>query len=335
MTQARSTRSIALRSVVFTVLVPGTVAGCLPGAILRATGATFDAAPAWRWLGLVPLAMGLAIYVWCVADFVLAGRGTPAPIDPPKELVVRGLYRFARNPMYVGVLSTIAGQSWLFGSLPVVFYALVVLACFHVFVIGYEEPTLRRNFDGAYERYCTAVPRWLPRLRGARLVMVFAMALVLACGDRAEAPAPAPPPGEPAAPAEAAVPSAEAGPKLAYLRAQVGKYPRDVALFETEPLHARLVALLAEQYPMLVESFGTQGPLSIDGPTLYAIGNKPHAAGDEQAILLVDIDRDLISVKLMNAEEMRDFRERNDAIELPSEVQNTIANWEDLADDAE
>ena len=87
---------------------------------------------------------------------------------------------------------------------------------------------------------------------------------------------------------------------------------------------------------MLVESFGTQGPLSIDGPTLYAIGNKPHAAGDEQAILLlVDVDRDVIDVKLMSAEEMRDFRERNEAVELPSDVQTTIANWEDLADDAE
>ena len=113
------------------------------------------------------------------------------------------------------------------------------------------------------------------------------------------------------------------------------KYPRDVALFETEPLRTRLIDLLAEQYPMLVESFGTQGPLSIDGPTLYAIGNKPHAAGDEQAILLVDIDRDVINVKLMSAEEMRDFRERNEAVELPSDVQTTIANWEDLADDAE
>ena len=333
MIEARSTRSIALRSLIFTCLVPGTVGGYLPWVILR--GESLDAAAAWRWLGLVPLAIGLAIYVWCVADFALAGRGTPAPIDPPKQLVVRGLYRFARNPMYVGVLSVIAGQSWLFGSSPLAIYALVVFACFHVFVVGYEEPTLRQTFDGAYERYCAAVPRWLPRLRGARLLMIAAIALVLACGDRAEAPAPAPPPSEPAAPAQSAAPPAEAGPKLAYLRAQVGKYPRDVALFETEPLHARLVALLAEQYPMLVESFGTQGPLSLDGPTLYAIGNKPHAAGDEQAVLLIDIDRDLINVKLMNTEELRDFRERNEVVELPGEVQTTIANWEDLAGDAE
>ena len=333
MIEARSTRSIALRSLVFTFLVPGTVGGYVPWVILRGADTSFAAIPAWRWLGLVLLAVGLAIYAWCVTDFALAGRGTPAPIDPPKELVVRGLYRFARNPMYVGVLSVIAGQSWLFGSLPLALYALAVFSCFHVFVIAYEEPTLRRQFDGAYERYCTAVPRWLPRLRAARLVLISAMAVTLACGDRVEAPAP--PPSEPAAPAEAVAPPAEPASKLAYLRAQVGKYPRDVALFETEPLHSRLVELLAEQYPMLVESFGTQGPLSIDGPTLYAIGNKPHAAGDEQAILLVDVDRDVINVKLMNAEEMRDFRERNEAVELPSDVQATIANWEDLADDAE
>ncbi|MDD1632895.1 MAG: isoprenylcysteine carboxylmethyltransferase family protein, partial [Methylococcaceae bacterium] len=317
-----------------TFLVPGKDCGYLPWVIMRGTDESHYSAPGWRWLGLAVLGIGLAIYGWCVADFALAGRGTPAPIDPPKELVVRGLYRFARNPMYVGVLAVIAGQSWLFGSLPLAIYALAVFACFHVFVIAYEEPTLRRHFDGAYQRYCAAVPRWLPRLRGARLMLISAMVIVLACGDRAEAPAPASP-SAPAAPAEAVAPPAETGSKLAYLRAQVGKYPRDVALFETEPLRTRLIDLLAEQYPMLVESFGTQGPLSIDGPTLYAIGNKPHAAGDEQAILLVDVDRDVINVKLMNAEEMRDFRERNEAVELPSDVQTTIANWEDLADDAE
>jgi protein-S-isoprenylcysteine O-methyltransferase Ste14 len=165
MTDARSTRTIALRSLLFTIVMPGTVAGYLPWAILRSGGATLAADPLRRALGAAILAIGLAIYVWCVADFALAGRGTPAPIDPPRELVVRGLYRFARNPMYVGVLAVIAGQAALFASLPLALYAIVVLACFHLFVIGYEEPTLRRSFDGAYERYCAAVPRWLPRPR--------------------------------------------------------------------------------------------------------------------------------------------------------------------------
>ena len=165
MTDARSTRQIALRSLLFTVVMPGTVGGYLPWAILRESGATLAAALAPRLLGVGLLAAGLAIYVWCVSDFALAGRGTPAPIDPPRELVVRGLYRFARNPMYVGVLAVIAGQAALFASLPLVVYAIVVFAAFHLFVIGYEEPALRRSFDGAYERYCAAVPRWLPRLR--------------------------------------------------------------------------------------------------------------------------------------------------------------------------
>jgi protein-S-isoprenylcysteine O-methyltransferase Ste14 len=338
MTEARGLRSIALHSLLFTFIVPGTIGGYLPWAILHATGATLAAAPAWRWLGLIPLSLGLAIYVWCVTDFAVAGRGTPAPIDPPKELVVRGLYRVTRNPMYVGVLSVIAGESWLFGSAPLAFYTAVVLAGFHFFVIGYEEPTLRRSFDGAYQRYCAAVPRWLPRLRRRRafLAVIAATGFILACGDRSESPAPAAPPSAQATNESAQPPPApQAGPKLAYLREQVGKYPRDIQLFDTEPLHARLVALLADQYPILVESFGTQGPLSADGPVLYAIGNKPHAAGDDQAILLIDVDRDVLNVKLMNAEEMRDFRERSESVEVPGDVQTTIANWEELANDEE
>jgi len=336
MTEARGLHSIALRSLLFTFLVPGTVGGYLPGSILHTTGATLAGAPAWRWIALIPLSVGLAIYVWCVVDFALAGRGTPAPIDPPKELVVRGLYRVTRNPMYVGVLTVIAAESWLFGSAPLAFYAFVVFACFHCFVIGYEEPTLRRSFDGAYQRYCVAVPRWLPRLRrrSASLAVIVATGFVLACGDRAASPPPAAPSSAPATNRSAPpTPAPQAGPKLAYLREQVGKYPRDIQLLDTEPLHARLVALLTDQYPTLVESFGTQGPLSAEGPVLYAIGNKPHAAGDDQAILLIDVDRDVINVKLMNAEEMRDFRERNESVEVPGEVQTTIANWEELGND--
>jgi hypothetical protein len=170
---------------------------------------------------------------------------------------------------------------------------------------------------------------------------IVALGLAVACGERAEPPAPAPAaapeaaaPSEAAPPAEAPAP-AKAESNLAYLRAQVGKYPRDVQLFDTEPLHGRLVALVGDRYPALVEYFGTQGPLSADGPVIYAIGAKPHAAGDEQAILLVDLEQDLVNVKLMDAKEMQEFRERSQAVELPGEVQTTIANWEDLANDDE
>jgi protein-S-isoprenylcysteine O-methyltransferase Ste14 len=156
---SRELAAIALRSIVFTVVLPGTIAVYVPSALLR--DATLDGAAAWRWLGLVPLAAGVAIYVWCVVDFATAGRGTPAPIDPPKELVRRGLYRVTRNPMYVGVASVLCGESWLFASLPLAVYTLCVVAAFHLFVLLYEEPTLRRSFGEAYERYCAAVPRWI------------------------------------------------------------------------------------------------------------------------------------------------------------------------------
>jgi protein-S-isoprenylcysteine O-methyltransferase Ste14 len=164
MTEARRTHSIALRSLLFTFVVPGTVGGYLPWAIARGSGAAVADSPVWSAVGVVALGVGLAIYAWCVTDFVLAGRGTPLPLDPPRELVVRGLYRFARNPMYVGVLTVIAGQALLFRSIHVGLYAIVVFALFQLFILGYEEPALRRDFDGAYERYCEQVPRWLPRL---------------------------------------------------------------------------------------------------------------------------------------------------------------------------
>ncbi len=177
---------------------------------------------------------------------------------------------------------------------------------------------------------------WMWWCTGAGLV---ALGLAVACGERAESPAPAPA-AAPAttAPREAAAPAAppaKVESNLVYLRAQAGRYPRDIQLFATEPLHARLVALVGHRYDVMVENFGTQGPLSADGPVLYAIGNRPHAAGDEQAILLVDLDRDLVNVKVMDATEMQEFRERNEAVELPAEVQTAIANWEDLASDAE
>lgn len=160
---ARGTLAIAARSLLFTVVVPGTVAGWVPLAILR--DAPLAGAGFLRWLGVAPLAAGLAIYAWCVTDFATQGRGTPAPIDPPTELVRRGLYGVTRNPMYVGVIAVLAGEAWLFASLPLALYAAGVLACFHLFVTLYEEPTLRRSFGEAYERYCAAVPRWLPRRR--------------------------------------------------------------------------------------------------------------------------------------------------------------------------
>src|SRR5882762_6294988 len=152
-----------LKTSVFTVLVPGTAAGYVPWRLRR------DAAPVTgveAWAAIAVIAIGIAIYLYTAFwGFALIGGGTPAPIAPTKVLVVKGLHRFVRNPMYLGVALIIAGQAWLFHSLRIAIY----LACFglivHLFVLFYEEPTLLRQFGEKYERYRKQVPRWIPKLR--------------------------------------------------------------------------------------------------------------------------------------------------------------------------
>jgi protein-S-isoprenylcysteine O-methyltransferase Ste14 len=119
--------------------------------------------PPFCWLGVLPIIAGAAVLLHCIWDFAVAGRGTLAPVDPPKELVVRGLYRYVRNPMYVGVVSVLLGEALLFASIAMLIYAAGFFALAHLFVILYEERTLRRRFGEAYEQYARAVPRWLPR----------------------------------------------------------------------------------------------------------------------------------------------------------------------------
>jgi protein-S-isoprenylcysteine O-methyltransferase Ste14 len=154
---------------IFTVLVPGTVTVWLPLFLLypqiRYRPITdMGAAVA----GLALMAIGAAGYFWCALDFAFLGKGTPAPIDMPKVLVVRGPYRFTRNPMYISVLLVLAGESLLFQSARLLEYAALVAICFHLFVLLQEEPTLRRKMGAAYERYTQDVPRWIPRLRRDR-----------------------------------------------------------------------------------------------------------------------------------------------------------------------
>jgi protein-S-isoprenylcysteine O-methyltransferase Ste14 len=156
---------LLLKNLLFTVLVPGTVAVYLP---LRIASAHAPTSPWVSALALPVFALGLAIYAWCVWDFASFGRGTPAPIDAPKHLVVRGLYRYVRNPMYVGVLCVIAGWVLWFQSGALVAYAVVVATCFQLFVVLYEEPHLREVFGDEYAAYCARVSRWLPRVGASR-----------------------------------------------------------------------------------------------------------------------------------------------------------------------
>jgi protein-S-isoprenylcysteine O-methyltransferase Ste14 len=156
---------VALKALLFTILVPGTVTVLIPGWLVGWDGmALAEGIGALRWIGLAPLLVGAWFYLCCAWDFVVAGQGTPAPIDAPKQLVVRGLYRLVRNPMYVGVLLVIFGEALLFKSVLVLGYALLMFLIFHVFVIAYEEPTLRRMFGSSYEQYRMSVPRWVPHV---------------------------------------------------------------------------------------------------------------------------------------------------------------------------
>ncbi len=153
---------LLLKNLLFTIVVPGTVAVYVPLFLISHSSISFGA---WLVLGLFLLLLGSAIYLWCIYDFSIAGHGTPGPIDPPKELVVRGLYRYTRNPMYVGILCVILGWALIFWSSNIAIYALFLGVAFHLFVLLYEEPHLRKVFGSSYERYCSQVDRWLPSIR--------------------------------------------------------------------------------------------------------------------------------------------------------------------------
>jgi len=155
----------AIGSAVFFVLAPGVVAGWLPWQL---TGwRILDPLPYWapvRVAGAALLVAGTIVLVQAFVRFVLEGLGTPAPVAAPERLVVGGLYRYVRNPMYLAVLAAIVGQSLLLGQLGLLLYAAAVGAACVAFVHFYEEPALRAQFGEPYERYLREVPGWLPRL---------------------------------------------------------------------------------------------------------------------------------------------------------------------------
>jgi protein-S-isoprenylcysteine O-methyltransferase Ste14 len=152
-----------LSTTIFTIVVAGTMGGYIPW-WLRQNAAPTTGVEAWAAIGVI--AVGIGIYLstafW---GFAMVGGGTPAPIAPTKILVVRGLHRYVRNPMYIGVALVIAGQAWLFHSQHIAIYLACVLVIVNLFVLFYEEPTLKRQFGEEYERYRARVPRWIPRFR--------------------------------------------------------------------------------------------------------------------------------------------------------------------------
>lgn len=157
---------LALRALFFALALPGTALVLIPSLLLRREERTgpFTFQPL-RLQGVVLLVLGAAGLFWCIRDFAVSGRGTLAPVDPPRKLVRVGLYRHVRNPMYVAVLVTLLGEALFFGSRTLAIYAVFVWLAFHAFVVFYEEPHLRELFGADYDAYRALVPRWIPRPR--------------------------------------------------------------------------------------------------------------------------------------------------------------------------
>jgi protein-S-isoprenylcysteine O-methyltransferase Ste14 len=154
---------VLVRAITYASLFVGFLLVFLPARVLSSSGIVrpVSMGPA-QIAGVVVGAVGAVIALWCISTFVFVGRGTPAPFDPPRNLVVVGPYRWVRNPMYVGAALALAGAALFYESWALLGYCAAFLLITHLFVVAYEEPVLRSTFGDAYVRYCEGVRRWLP-----------------------------------------------------------------------------------------------------------------------------------------------------------------------------
>ncbi len=156
---------VIVRAITYAAVFIGFVLVWAPARVLAWSGISPPAAIEGAQIaGAATAAAGATVAVWCIATFAILGRGTPAPFDPPRRLVVRGPYRHVRNPMYLGAGLALAGAALYYESLPLLGYAGLFLLATHLFVIGYEEPHLRLTFGQEYEDYRSRVNRWWPSL---------------------------------------------------------------------------------------------------------------------------------------------------------------------------
>jgi protein-S-isoprenylcysteine O-methyltransferase Ste14 len=156
---------LAGRSIAWAALLPGVVAGYVPWRYFGLADQRSSALDPVRLLGAACAAGGVALLVACIWQFAHSGRGTLAPLDPPRRLVLRGPYRHVRNPMYLGVTAILLGETLWARSPALLAYGGVWFAAVNVFVFAYEEPTLRRRFGASYDRYSQSVGRWIPGRR--------------------------------------------------------------------------------------------------------------------------------------------------------------------------
>ena len=166
--QPSSALSLTLRSLLWTILLPGVVAGYVPWAVFGVGDLVLDLSRPHHVLGLLLVSAGAALLGACIFEFARSGRGTLSPVDPPKRLVVRGLYRYVRNPMYLSVTAILLGEVVLMRSGALALYWAAWFSVVNAFVIGYEEPTLRSQFGESYEEYTRSVGRWVPSIERQR-----------------------------------------------------------------------------------------------------------------------------------------------------------------------
>lgn len=153
-----------LASAIFLVIAPGFVAGFIPWWLSHwRVDSIWPGQPLFQFAGGILVIIGAIGILDSFARFAIQGLGTPAPVFPTHHLVVSGLYRYVRNPMYVGVVSAILGQGLIFGSIKLLGYGAFIWLLFHLFALTYEEPTLRASFGSEYKAFCAEVPRWIPR----------------------------------------------------------------------------------------------------------------------------------------------------------------------------
>lgn len=155
--------SLLLRNLFFTLLQPGVVAGLVPYLLLRNEWRDLwhSSFNILQYAGILLFATGLVIMLDCILRFALEGKGTLSPVDPTRELVASGLYRLSRNPMYVGVMTMLLGETVFCESVYLLIYSTLIFVLFHTFIITIEEPRLRKDFGNAYEAYCKKVRRWI------------------------------------------------------------------------------------------------------------------------------------------------------------------------------
>jgi protein-S-isoprenylcysteine O-methyltransferase Ste14 len=155
--------SLFLRNLFFTVIHPGLIAGLIPWWIVR-DKVKNNPIPAFHfthYLSILIFTIGIIILVSCIASFAIVGKGTLSPADPTKKLVTSGLYRYSRNPMYVGVVMILTGESLFFQSVDLWWYLLIIFIAFNLFIILFEEPRLRKDFGEEYKKYRRTVRRWI------------------------------------------------------------------------------------------------------------------------------------------------------------------------------